>query len=372
MSNNDDDSPWGNSSGGGKKPDNNNPDFDKILKKGKEKLNKLFNQGSNYGGGGKFTPPTNINIMGFVPFLVLVFVLLWLSTGFYTITEGEEAVVQRFGKFTRVANTGLNYHFPSPFENVIKQRVDMIEREEIGFRSIAGNGSSNNKQNLKNVPEESLMLTGDENIVDINFVVQWRINNIEHFVFSLNRQKETIKSTAESAMREIIGNTPISSALAEGKSGIESKTRALLQSVLDSYKSGVEIVSVQMLRADPPSDVIDSFRDVQTARADQEREINQAQSYMNDIIPRARGDAAKLEQEAEAYKQQVVARSEGDSKRFISVYNEYKLAKDITKKRMYLETVESVLNGMDKYIIDSKANGLVPYLPLSNKTQEKQ
>jgi membrane protease subunit HflK len=351
-----DDSPWG------KKPSNQDDEFEDLIRGSQKKLKDLFGKKGS-GGGYKGPMPPKFNASVFTT-IAIVAVLLWLSSGFYTVNEGEKAAVLRFGRYVTTKNAGLNYHLPYPFESVIKKRVDQIEREEVGFRSTGEYTSEFNKKvPSKNVPEESLMLTGDENIVDINFVIQWRIKNIEQYLFNIHRQAESVKASAESALREVIANSPIAAALAEGKLDIENKSKILMQNILDFYGSGVEIVNVQMLRADPPAEVIDAFRDVQTARADKEREINQSETYRNDIIPRARGEAEKIIQAAEAYKQEVVAKADGDASRFISVYEQYKNAKDVTRKRIYLETMEDILEDLDKIIIDNKSN-VLPYLPL--------
>lgn len=314
----------------------------------------------------EFRPPSSSAVFG----LVGIAFLVWLASGFYIVEEEEQAVVLRFGEFVRIADPGPNYHIPTPIEKAIKLKVTRVEREEIGFRG--GSGSTNQTRSGKNVPEESLMLTGDENIVDINFVVQWKIKNIQDYIFNIVGPRETVKSAAESAMREIVGKTPISDAQTQGRSLVEQSAKTLLQEILDSYGSGIEIVGLQMLKVDPPSEVVDAFRDVQTARADKEREINQADAYRNDIIPRARGDAEKIIQEAEAYKQEVVASSEGQASRFMAVYNEYKKAKDVTRQRIYLETMEDILKGMNKILVDSgKTQGVLPYLPLSDLKQSK-
>lgn len=309
-------------------------------------------------------------------FIVIGMLILgfWLASGFYIVEPEEEAAVLRFGKYHRAAYPGLNYALPHPFERVIKQKVMRIEREEIGFRSNQFEGARGFRNVQKNLAEESLMLTGDENIVDINFEVQWKIRNLKDYLFNLHIPKETVKSAAESAMREVIGNTPIAAALADGRSEVERKTLELLQQVLDSYQSGVEVIRLQMLKVDPPAEVVDAFRDVQTARADKEREINQAQAYQNDAIPRARGEAARIIQDAEAYKQEVIARASGDANRFLAIHEEYKLARDITSKRLYLETMESILQGMDKIIVDSSKStqGILPYLPLPSISKKSQ
>ncbi|MEK6734507.1 MAG: FtsH protease activity modulator HflK, partial [Pseudomonadota bacterium] len=282
------------------------------------------------------------------------------------------ALVIRFGKYERTANTGLNYHLPSPIESIIKEKVATLRKEEIGFRSAKKDLSSADFNPSNNVMQESLMLTGDENIVDINFIVQWKISNLKDFVFNIYNTRETVRSVAESAMREVVSNTTIDNAIAEGRSSIEMEAKTLLQRILDSYNSGVEITTLKLLRADPPAEVIDAFRDVQTARTDKEREINRALAFHNEIIPKARGDAAQITSESEAYKREVVEKAKGDAGRFDLVYSEYKIAKDITKKRIYLETMEAILQGMDKIIIDSKKDsGVVPYLPLNQLGKEK-
>jgi membrane protease subunit HflK len=296
--------------------------------------------------------------------LAIAIIGIWLSSGLYVVDEGEQAVVLRFGEFVRVSTPGLNYHIPSPIEKIIKHKVEMVERVEVGFRST-GNRDVEGGLNQRDIAEESLMLTGDENIVDINFVVQWKVRDIKDFMFNVHNPKQTVKSAAESAMREVIGNTPFAAAQTEARSNVEKAALLLLQNILDYYGSGIDIVNLQMLKIDPPEEVIDAFRDVQTARADKEREINQGLSYHNDIIPKARGEAAKILQEAEGYKQEVVALSEGAVSRFNAVYEQYKGSKEVTKRRIYIETMEDVLKGMNKVIIDKSAGqSIVPYLPL--------
>jgi modulator of FtsH protease HflK len=340
--------------------------LDEFLKKGQNSFNdaykKLKDADNNLGGGFKI-----FYLIG----LVLLFV--WLSTGFYVVDEGEQALVIRFGKYQRTANTGLNYHLPNPIEEIIIEKVETLRKEEVGFRSNISQRdfSSDSSTNSKNVAQESLMLTGDENIVDINFIVQWKIANLKDYVFNIYNTRETVRSVAESAMREVVGNTALDNAIAEGRSNIEHEAKDLLQKILDSYNSGVQITTLKLLRADPPIEVIDAFRDVQTARTDKEREINRALAFHNEIIPKARGEAAQIISESEAYKKEVVEIAKGNAARFSLVLDQYKIAKDITKKRIYLETMETVLKGMDKMIIDNKNAGIVPYLPL-NKLEKVQ
>ena len=292
-------------------------------------------------------------------------IALWLASGFYRVQPDEVGVVLRFGAYNRMTQPGLNYHLPSPIETALTPSVTRQNRMEIGYRSAevpsARSGSSGQ------VPEEALMLTGDENIVDINFTVLWVVKDAKSYLFNIRNPEGTVKSAAESAMREIVGETPIAQALAEGRGKIETETQKLLQSILDSYGSGIEITLVQLQRVDPPNPVIESFRDVQRALADRERVRNEAEAYRNDILPRARGDAVKVRQDAEAYRAQVVAYAQGDADRFNSVYNAYKASEDVTAERLYLETMEDILKNATKVIIDKSAmgqSGVVPYLPL--------
>jgi modulator of FtsH protease HflK len=271
-----------------------------------------------------------------------------------------------FGKFYSIETPGLNYHIPFPFGQVIKKSVTIVNTEEFGFASNSKKGQP------RNLDAESLMLTGDENIVDIEFQVQWQIADIKDFVFNIAETNLAIRKTAESAMREVIARTPIANALSDGKRNIELATKDLLQQILDGYGAGVRIVLVQLRRVDPPSQVIDAFRDVQTAKADKEKEINQAQSYANDIIPRARGLSAEMKQQAEAFRQEVIANAQGEAGRFLSVYNQYAKAKQVTRKRMYLETMEKIYGDMDKVIIDKNASkaGVIPYFPLNDMPKQ--
>jgi modulator of FtsH protease HflK len=291
--------------------------------------------------------------------------ILWLSSGIYEVKEGEEAAVIRFGKFVRKGTPGLNFHMPAPFELVIIEKVNQSRRIEIGYRSFAGSGKAAGGDNTKPVPVESTMLTGDENIVDLNFDVMWHIEDLEKFIFNVVNPEEAVKTAVESATREIIGKTPISSVLSNQKQEITAKIEELTQKILDQYTAGVSIEKVQLLKAEPPAEVIDAYRDVQTSKADKEREINQAQAYNNDILPRARGEAAQILQEAEGYKQEVISRSEGDTKRFLSIYKQYVGNKQITRDRIYLDTMEEVLKGTNKVIMSG--NGVLPHMAIGQK-----
>jgi membrane protease subunit HflK len=346
----------GNNSGGGGKPPTG-PDFDDLIKRSFDQLRNVF-PGNNTGNN------KSIALFG------VIAVLLWLSSGIYFVKADEQGVVLRFGAYNNTVGSGLNYHLPYPIETVETPRVTAINHVEIGFRSGT---SRSGKSNEPSSAEESLMLTGDENILDIDFEVQWKISNAPDYLFNIRNPEETVKTVSESAMREVIGQSQIAMVLAEGKLQVAQDTKKLIQDILNSYKSGIEVVSVNLLKADPPSEVLDAQRDVQTALADMETARNQAEAYHNDIVPRARGDAQKLVLDAEAYKQEVTNRAQGEASRFLAVYNEYKQARDVTKKRMYLETMEEILQGMTKVIVDKGGNGIVPYLPLPelrNKGEE--
>ena len=330
-------SPWGR--GGGVRP----PDFEAFLRRLHERIHNLL-PGKTGRGKGVFV-------------VIAAVIVLWLASGIYVVDPDELGVVLRFGAYNRRAEPGLNYHLPSPFESVLIPKVTRVNRIEIGYRTGVA---------PQNVPEESLMLTGDENIVDINFTVFYLIKNAQDYLFNIRDPDGTVKVAAESAMREIIGHTLIASAFAEGRGKIETDTKTLLQQILDSYHSGIEITQVQLQKVDPPAPVIDAFRDVQSAKIDQQRYINEAQTYANNLVPVAQGDASRLVQEGQAYKAQVVLQAQGDAARFLSVYNAYKAAPDVTARRLYIETLEGILKDTNKVMVDKSASGagVVPYLPL--------
>lgn len=344
-----------------RKKSDKNFDFEKIVNDAKNFAKKILNGGGNGGGNnGRNDNSNNINppksIVGLV---VLALVSLWLLTGFYKVNADENAAVLYFGKFYKVSTPGLNYHIPYPFGEVIKRSVTAVNTDEFGF--------SSGKIFNRNLDAESLMLTGDENIVDIEFQVQWQVSDIKDFVFNVVEPNQTIRKSAESVMREVIARTEIAKALSDGKKEIEQESRKLLQEVLDSYKAGVHVVLVQLRRVDPPAQVRDAFLDVQAARADKEKEINQAQSYANDVIPRARGAASVVTEEASAYNQEVVTKAQGEAERFMSVYSQYTRSKPMTRKRIYIETMEQIYRDMDKVFIDKSAarSSVVPYFPMA-------
>ncbi len=351
-------SPWGSPPGGGNGSGRGRqqpPNIDEIVKKIQDLIKKFI-------PGGKSGSSKPI-VLG-----LIILIAIWVASGLYRVLPDEQGVVLRFGKFVTTTQPGLNYHIPYPVETVLTPKVTKVNRIDIGFRSASDSGRTSG---VDDVSEESLMLTGDENIVNIDFSVFWVIKDAGKFLFKIQSPVETVKAAAETAMREVIAKSRLQPILTEGRSSIEIETQEIAQSLLDEYESGIQITQVQTQKADPPDEVIDAFRDVQAARADMERSKNEAEAYANDVIPRARGDAAKILQEAEAYKKQVVAAAEGEASRFVAIYNEYAKAKRVTQERMYLETMEKVLADIDKVIIDRKAGGVVPYLPLPELSKKK-
>ena len=353
-------SPWdsppggGNGSGRGPTP----PNIEEIIRNIQKTINR-FMPGKGAKGG-------KLLFLG-----LIILLIIWAASGLYRVLPDEQGVVLRFGKFIKTTQPGLNYHYPYPIETALTPKVTKVNRLDVGFRTGSDTGFSS--AGIADVPEESLMLTGDENIVNIDFSVFWVIKDAGHFLFKIQDPAATVKAAAETAMREVIAKSKLQSILTEGRSQIEIETQEIAQSLLDEYESGIQITQVQTQKADPPDQVIAAFRDVQAARADMERAKNEAQAYQNDVIPRARGEAAKILQEAEAYQKQVVAAAEGEASRFLAIYTEYAKAKVVTKKRMYLETMERVLADIDKVIIDKNAgSGVIPYLPLPALTMKSK
>jgi len=351
-------SPWGSPPGSGNgsgKGQQRPPNIDEVI----EKIQKIINKFIPGGKSGSGKP---------IIFGLILIIVVWAFSGLYRVLPDEQGVVLRFGKFVSTTQPGLNYHIPYPVETVLTPKVTKVNRIDIGFRSASDSGRTSG---IGDVPEESLMLTGDENIVNIDFSVFWVIKDAGKFLFKIQSPVETVKAAGETAMREVIAKSNLQPILTAGRSKIEIEVQDIIQSLLDEYESGIQITQVQTQKADPPDQVIDAFRDVQAARADMVRSKNEAEAYANDVIPRARGDAAKILQEAEAYKKQVVAAAEGEASRFVAIYNEYAKAKQVTQERMYLETMEKVLADIDKVIIDRKAGGVVPYLPLPELSKKK-
>jgi membrane protease subunit HflK len=333
------------------------PDLEQFLRRSQDKLRNVL-PGGNLGGRG-------------LTLLVLAAIAIWGFSGFFRVDPDELGVVLRFGKYVRDAKPGLNYHLPYPIESVLTPKVTRVNRIDIGMRLVE---DLRRGTTLRDVPEESLMLTGDENIVDVNFSILWLVtpSGASDYLFNIQQPEGTVKAVAESAMREIVGRSTLQPVLTE-RQPIETAVQELMQSTLNKYGSGIQIMQVQLQKVDPPSQVIDSFRDVQAARADLERAQNEAQTYANKVVPEARGRAAQITQNAEAYREQTVAEAKGATSRFLKVYDEYKKAPEVTRRRMYLETMERLFGGTDKIIMDSGATrGIVPYLPLDQLTRRPQ
>jgi membrane protease subunit HflK len=350
--------PWG--SGGGRGPWGSGPqssgpkppDLEEMLRRGQDRLKRVL-PGGNLGGRG-------------FALLALAAIALWGASGFFRVEPDELGVVLRFGKEVREVQPGLNYHLPYPIETALTPKALRVNKIDIGMREIsAGRGSTSERE----VPEESLMLTGDENIVDVNFSVFWKVKptGVGQYLFNIQHPAGTVKAVAESAMREVIGRSDIQPILTGARQVTETAVQDLMQKTLDDYRAGIDITQVQLQKVDPPKQVIDAFRDVQAARIDLDRSVNEAQTYANRVIPQARGNVAKIIQAAEAYRSQTVAEATGQSARFNKIYEQYKKAPDVTRERMYLETMERVLGDTSKIIVDSKngAQGVVPYLPLN-------
>lgn len=343
--------PWGRGNGGGRN-NGSGPNLDDLIRQGQERLRRVMRGGPGAGSGRT------------VLMLAAAAVVAWMLTGIYKVEPDQQGVVMRFGKWVDTTESGLHYHLPYPVETVLLPSVTKINQLPLGFRAA---GDSRFERGMTDVPQESRMLTGDENIVEADFTVFWQIKDAGKFLFNVRDAEGTVKVAAESAMREMIGRNPIQAALSDRRQQIADAARAELQRLLDSYDAGILVTQVQLQKVEPPQAVIDAFNDVQRARADQERARNEAETYRNDILPRARGEVEKMVQEAEAYKEQVLNQAQGETQRFLALYNAWKQAPDVTERRLYMETMEDVLTDAPKVIVDSSAKGaqgVVPYLPL--------
>ncbi len=309
------------------------------------------------GGGGLSYPR-----LGAIAAVLIV--LAWLASGFYVVQPDQQGVVLRFGAFAGTTSPGLNYHLPWPVEDVLLPAVTRVNRIEIGYRSAPSASVAAPAAPTQEVPAESLMLTGDQNIVDINFAVFWRIANAEQYLFAIRHPQETIKAVAESVMREVVGHNPIEPLLTTARAAVETEVSKDMQAILDQYGAGVEITEVQLLKVDPPPEVIDSFRDVQRAGTDADRARNNAEGYRNDIVPRARGDASRIVAEGEAARASTIATATGNAERFLSVLAAYRQARAITLDRLYLDTMERVLAEGHTVVLGAGAARLLPLLSL--------
>ena len=341
--------PWGQGprgGGGGGNP----PDLDELLRRAQEKLRQVFGGAGGPGGG----TGTTTGGGGSGPILLIGLVILGLIaySSFFRVNADQQGIVLRFGQVVRTAEPGLHLKFPYPVETVFTPAVTRIETVSIGSMN-----------------QERLMLTGDENIVDIRFNVQWKIKagQAADFLFNVENPEHAVKAVSESVMREVVGQSNIEFLQTTGRSSVQSLVLEKVQTTLDSYNAGIEITEVSINEVDPPAEVIDAYRDVQAARTDRERLQNQAETYANTVVPRARGDAARITQAAEAYREQIVAAAEGDANRFLAIYNEYRKARDVTRKRIYIETMQHVLGDANKLFLSDAGGGkgILPYLPLN-------
>jgi len=350
------DSPWGKPKapgGGGQASDK--PDLEESLKRMQERFKRRSGSGngSGGGGGGGGVSPRGMGSTG-LAILLGVGLVGWLMTGIYQVNEQESAVVLRFGKVHRTEGPGVRFRFPNPIETARIVPINRITETAIGERE-----------------EESLMLTGDENIVDIDFSINWKVNVPEQYLFNVAEPGELIRQVGESAMREVVGTSQFEPITTGDRTGVETRVRDLMQSTLNTYQSGIEIVSISLKGATAPTEVVDVQRDVSNAEQDRAKRINEATAYRNKVVPEARGQAQRMIQEAEAYRESSVANAEGEAARFSLVYTQYQKAPRVTRERMFLETMEGVLGKTDKIILDSKA-GAVPYLPLDQLRGRKK
>jgi membrane protease subunit HflK len=351
--------PWG--SGPQSSPGSTPPDLEDWLRRGQDKLRSFLPGGSGNLGGRGFA------------IIAVIALIVWGVSGFFRVESEELGVVLRFGKQVREVQPGLNYHLPYPIETVLTPQALRLKKIDIGMQIIPD--VRRGGTTVRDVPEESLMLTGDENIVDVDFSVQWLVkpNGVGQYLFNIQNPEGTVKAVAESAMREVIGRSEITPILTTAKETIQGSVQELMQKTLDSYGAGILIRQVQLQKVDPPTQVIDAFRDVQAARSDLERAQNEAQTYASRVVPEARGKAAQIIQAAEAYREQTVAEATGQTARFLKIYDQYKKAPQVTRERMYLETMERLFSGTDKIILDAgQGSGVVPYLPLNELNRRPQ
>jgi membrane protease subunit HflK len=358
--------PWGGGSGGPRGPGGGRPggpgpipDIDALVARLQAAVRRLLGGGGG-GPGMRFTSGRAILL------LAMAVVLLWLYDGLYRVQPDELGVVMRFGAYSYRTEPGLHWHLPWPIEHVLLPAVTRINRTEIGYRSSApADSDSGNTAGGRDVPSESLMLTGDENIIDINLAVFWKISNAQDYLFNIRDPDNLVKAVAESSIREVIGRTPIQPALNQLRPQIEADVHAQTQQILDLYGAGIEITTVTLQGVNPPQAVVESFVDVQRATTDAERLRNEAQAYANDIVPRARGDAARIVFEGQGAKQAAVAQSTGQAQQFDAVLKAYQAAKDVTLQRMYLDTMQDILAHSQPLVVDDRLKGLVPFLPLN-------
>lgn len=343
--------PWS-----GRNEQNNPPDLDEVVRNLQEKLGGIF-------GGGSNGTPSNTSPAKGLGFLAAGALVLWGLSGFYTVDEGTRGVVTRLGAYVNTTQPGLNWHIPMPIEQVLVINVEQQRFIEVGYRSGGG-------QAMGSVPKEAMMLTKDENIVDVRLAVQYQVKDAKDYAFNVLDPASTLKQVTESVERGVIGRSDMDFVLTEGRTDIVSAIKTEIQSVMDAYKTGILITSVNLQDAQPPEQVQGSFEDAIKAREDKQRLINEAEAYSNDVVPKARGAASRIVQESEGYKEKVIARANGDVSRFAQLLTEYKKAPAVTRQRMYIEAMELVLGRSNNVLVDVKGGGNIMYLPLDKLTSK--
>ena len=344
------------------------PDLDELFKDLKNKVDTMFNvkTKNNSNGGGSNNKPTNISgaPLPVTPILIII-LLLWLSTGFYIVDQGQRGVVLRFGENTEVTQPGPRWHIPFPIEIVEKVNLEQVRTIEVGYRSSSTSGTSTSEL------RESLMLTGDKNIIDLQFAVQYNLKSVQDFLFENRSAESAVRGAAETSIREVVGKNPMDFVLYEGREEIAIDTKALMQNILDEYKTGINITSVTMQNAQPPEQVQAAFDDAVKAQQDKERQKTEGLAYANDIIPKAKGSAKRLIEEANGYRESIEKEASGNASRFDQILTEFNRAPEVTRNRLFLEAQEGIMSSVSKIIIDQKESNSLMYLPLDKIIQQQ-
>ncbi|MBK4734465.1 FtsH protease activity modulator HflK [Noviherbaspirillum pedocola] len=340
----------------GKQPSDGPPDLDQLWRDFNQRVNRFFGRRSSGGGGssgGGFRPDMRGMKIG-AGIIVIIVLLLWLLSGFFIVQEGQTGVVMTFGRYSHMANAGFNWHWPAPIQKHEIVNVSSVRTVEVGYRSSVRN----------KVPREALMLTEDENIIDIQFAVQYKLKDASDWVFNNRDKQDTIKQVAESAIREVVGRSQMDFVLYEGREKVAQEVAQLMQQILDRYSSGAQITNVTMQGVQPPEQVQAAFDDAVKAGQDRERLKNEGQAYANDVVPRARGTASRLLQEADGYRAKVIANAEGETARFKQILTQYQKAPAVTRDRMYIDTMQQIFSSTTKLMVDARTNNSLLYLPL--------
>ena len=344
------------------------PDLDELFKDLKNKVDTMFNvkTKNNSNGGGSNNKPTNISgaPLPVTPILIII-LLLWLSTGFYIVDQGQRGVVLRFGENTEVTQPGPRWHIPFPIEIVEKVNLEQVRTIEVGYRSSSTSGTSTSEL------RESLMLTGDKNIIDLQFAVQYNLKSVQDFLFENRSAESAVRGAAETSIREVVGKNPMDFVLYEGREEIAIDTKNLMQNILDEYKTGINITSVTMQNAQPPEQVQAAFDDAVKAQQDKERQKTEGLAYANDIIPKAKGSAKRLIEEANGYRESIEKEASGNASRFDQILTEFNRAPEVTRNRLFLEAQENIMSSVSKIIIDQKESNSLMYLPLDKIIQQQ-